>query len=76
MNVSLLSKKANKHKKLWENQVILNPYSYRVKNIDYYLVIYQRGETFKGYSVVSENEYSEKDAKVAFEALIIFTVFG
>jgi hypothetical protein len=76
MDLNLLSKKANKHKKFLENQVIINPFAYEVNNVDYFLVIYQRGQNFKGYSVISESEISKQDAIKAFEKLIVFTVFG
>jgi translation initiation factor 2 beta subunit (eIF-2beta)/eIF-5 len=76
MDLNLLTKKANKHKKFLENQVIINPFAYQVNNVDYFLVIYQRGQNFKGYSVISESEYSKQDAIKAFEKLIVFTVFG
>jgi hypothetical protein len=76
MDLNLLSKKANKHKKFLEIQVIINPFAYEVNNVDYFLVIYQRGQNFKGYSVISEGEFSKQDAIKAFEKLIVFTVFG
>jgi hypothetical protein len=75
MNVNTLKKEANKHKKFLENKVMLNPYSYTVNNIPYYLVIYQRGEKFKGYAVISESEFNKIDALSAFEKLIIFNVY-
>jgi hypothetical protein len=75
VKLNSLKKEANKHKKFFENKVMLNPYSYKVNNIPYYLVIYQRGEKFKGYAVISECEFEKKDAINAFEKLIIFNVY-
>jgi hypothetical protein len=75
MNVNALKKEANKHKKFLENKVMLNPYSYTVNNIPYYLVIYQKGEKFKGYAVISESGFKNTDALNAFERLIIFNVY-
>ncbi|MBH9968488.1 hypothetical protein [[Bacillus] enclensis] len=75
MNVNTLKKEANKHKKFLENKVMLNPYSYTVNDIPYYLVIYQRGEKFKGYAVISDSKFEKIDALNAFEKLIIFNVY-
>jgi hypothetical protein len=75
MNVNALKKEANKHKKFLENKVMLNPYSYTVNNIPYYLVIYQKGEKLRGYAVISESGFNKIDALKAFERLIIFNVY-
>ncbi|BCB02159.1 hypothetical protein [Bacillus sp. KH172YL63] len=73
MDVQVLKRNANKHKKLFENKVLINPYNYKVNNVGYYLVIYKKGDKLKGYSVISEKEYSEADAILAFEQLVGFT---
>ena len=75
MNFEILKKQANKHKKFLENKVLINPFSYEVNNVDYYLVIYERGNKLKGYTVISEGEYAEEDAIKAFEKLILFTAY-
>jgi hypothetical protein len=76
MNLEVLKPRANKHKKWLENKVIINPFSYDINDVGYYLVIYKRGDTVKGYTIISETSYSEEDAKKAFEKLVVFTVFG
>ncbi len=76
MNLDILRKKAKKHKKFLDDQVIINPFSYMVNNVGYYVVIYQRGNKARGYSVISESAFVEADAKKAFEKLAVFTGFG
>ncbi|MFD2680048.1 hypothetical protein [Bacillus seohaeanensis] len=76
MDVKALSKKANKYKKWLENSVLINPFSYEVNGVDYYIVIYKRNSNVKGYSVISEGFYSSKDAIKAFETLVLYTVFA
>jgi hypothetical protein len=75
MNFEILKKQANKHKKFLENKVLINPFSYEINNVDYYLAIYERGNKLKGYTVISEGEYVEDDAIKAFEKLILFTAY-
>ncbi|BCB02179.1 hypothetical protein [Bacillus sp. KH172YL63] len=75
MNLSTLKIEANRHKKFLENKALMNPYSYRVNNVDYFLVVYKRNEKFKGYAVIAEKEFCVNDAKAAFEKLIIYNVF-
>jgi len=75
MNVELLKRNANKHKKFLENNVMINPFGYEVNGVSYYLVVYKRGQKPKGYTVISEKEYSEVDAHRAFEKLILFTAY-
>jgi hypothetical protein len=75
MNVELLKKRANKHKKFLENKVLINPYGYEINNNKYYLVIYERGEKLKGYTIISEDDYNKEDALKAFDKLILFTAY-
>ena len=75
MNIPVLKRNANKHKKLFENKVMINPFGYEVNDVSYYLAIYKRGDKHRGYTVIAEEEYSEADAILAFEKLVLFTAY-
>ncbi len=49
-----IKKKANKHKKLFENKVMINPYGYEVNGVSYFLVIYKKGDKHRGYTVIAK----------------------
>jgi hypothetical protein len=76
MDQKILFEKAKKHKKWLDNKVTINPMGYEVNKTDYYLAIYKRNAKLKGYTVISEGNYSEEDAIIAFERLVLYTVFA
>ncbi|QTC41013.1 hypothetical protein I7V34_18280 [Bacillus sp. V3] len=76
MDLNILKKQADKHKKFLDNRTIINPFGYRINDVIYYFAIYKRNSKVRGYSVITESGFNENDAKKAFEKLVIFTAYG
>lgn len=75
MDIQKLAPQTEKHRKLFDTNVFINPFGYEVNHVEYYVAIYQRKQKAKGYAVIGDDGYNEQDALVAFERLSCFSSF-
>ncbi|MEW4309501.1 hypothetical protein Q0N12_21150 [Rossellomorea marisflavi] len=75
MDIQKLAPQTEKHRKLFDTNVIISPFGYEVNHVVYYVTIYKRKQKAKGYAVIGDDGYNEQDALVAFERSSCFSSF-